>query len=161
MIDVDETVFSDCGLFRYTLRRDFLTGTAKVVFVMLNPSTADVQFNDATTRRAINFAHRLDCGGYLAVNLFALRSKDPKLLRAANDPVGPLNDEYLLAAAAWADKIVVAWGGGGKYLGRDKVVLELLKPYRLWCLGRTKHGHPSFPLYLRTDTEFEIFRDTR
>ena len=167
MIDVGETQFSDCGQYRYTLRRDFLTGTYKVVFIMLNPSVAGITLDDPTTRRGMGFAHRLDCRHYLAVNLYAFQSTDPSGLITANDLIGPLNDEYLLAAAAWADKIVVAWGAGGKYGAsaktayrtRTKAVIELLKPHRLLCLGRTKHGHPRFPLYLRNDTEFEIFRE--
>lgn len=165
MISLENTVFSDCGLFRYTLRRDFLTGTYKIVFVMLNPSIAGIMFDDPTTRRAVGFSQRLDCRHYLAVNLHAFQSTDPIELITAHDPIGPLNDEYLMAAAQWADKIVVAWGAGGKYgasaktayRARTKAVIELLKPHQLLCLGRTKHGHPRFPLYLAKDTQFEEF----
>jgi len=72
-----------------------------------------------------------------------------------------------LAAADWADEIVVAWGAGGKYGARAKTafrervkaVIELLSSHKLWCLGRTKDGHPRFPLYLPADTGFEVFRD--
>ena len=157
MVNVETTQFSDCRKYRYTLRRDFLTGTDKVVFVMLNPSTADAQLDDPTTRRAVAFAQRFDCRKYLAVNLFALRSTDPKGLKSVNDPVGPENNDYLLAAAEWADEMIVAWGAGGAYKERAKVVIELLSHRRLWCLGRTKHGFPRFPLYLAKDTQFEEF----
>jgi len=161
MIDLETTQFSECRKYRYTLRRDFLTGTDKVAFVMLNPSTADVQLDDPTTRRAVAFAQRFDCRKYLAVNLFALRSTDPKGLKAVDDPVGPKNDAYLLAAAQWADEMIVAWGAGGEYLGRNKKVIKLLNGRHLWCLGRTKHGHPRFPLYLAKATDFEQFPDAR
>ena len=80
-------------------------------------------------------------------------------MRTDDDPIGPQNDAYLLAAADWADEIVVAWGIGGAYMGRGKQVIELLSDYSLWCLGRTKHGHPCFPLYLSKNTEFERFTD--
>ena len=159
MIGLETTQFSECGQYRYTLRRDFLTGTNKVAFVMLNPSTADAQLDDPTTRRAIAFAQRFDCRQYLAVNLFALRSTDPKGLKAVDDPVGPKNDEYLLAAAKWADEMIVAWGVGGNYLGCDKQVIEMLNGRHLWCLGRTMHGHPLFPLYLAKARAFEQFTD--
>ena len=157
MADVETTQFSECGQYRYTLRRDFLTGTNKVAFVMLNPSIADAQLDDPTTRRAVSFAQRFDCNKYLAVNLFALRSTDPKGLKMVDDPIGPLNDEYLLAASEWADEMIVAWGAGGDYMGRDKLVVELLNGRPLWCLGRTKKGHPRFPLYLAKATDFERF----
>ena len=160
MIDLERTQFSECGKYRYTLRRDFTTGMFKVLFVMLNPSIADARLDDPTTRRAVDFARTgLRCGNYMAVNLFALRSTDPKGLRAVADPIGPENDAYLLAAAKWADEIVVAWGIGGSYLGRDKQVVELLNGRPLWCFGRTKHGHPRFPLYLAKTTDFERFTD--
>lgn len=161
MIDVEETQFSECGQYRYTLRRDFLTGSDKVAFVMLNPSIADAQLDDPTTRRAVAFAQRFDCRKYLAVNLFALRSTDPKGLKAVDDPVGPENNDYLLAAAEWADEMIVAWGAGGAYKERAKAVIELLSHRRLWCLGRTKYGFPRFPLYLAKDTQFEKFTDPR
>lgn len=119
---------------------------------MLNPSTADEWVDDPTTRRAVDFARAFGCGNYVAVNLFALRSTDPAALKAADDPIGPRNDEYILAAAAWADEIIIAWGAGGSYLQRDKAVLELLNDRPLWCLGRTKFGHPRFPLYLAKTT---------
>lgn len=157
VVDLETTQFSDCGLYRYTLRRNWMAGRDRICFVMLNPSIADAHIDDPTTRRAAAFAHKFSCRNYLAVNLFALRSTDPKGLKAVDDPIGPENDAYLLAAAEWADEIVVAWGTGGAYMDRGKQVIELLSDYPLWCLGRTKHGHPRFPLYLSKDTEFERF----
>jgi hypothetical protein len=105
----------------------------------------------------------MDCREYLAVNLFAFRSTNPKGLKTVSDPIGPENDEYLLAAVDWADEIVIAWGAGGAARGplvdqRAKAVLELLKSHRLWCLGYTKGNQPRFPLYLRADTIFEAFQ---
>ena len=160
MVNLDVTQFSECEKYRYTLRRDFTTGRFKVLFVMLNPSIADACVDDPTTRRAVDFARTgLRCGNYMAVNLFALRSTNPKGLRAVVDPIGLENDAYLLAAAKWADEIVVAWGTGGAYMDRGKQVIKLLSDYPLWCLGRTKHGFPCFPLYLARDTQFEEFTD--
>lgn len=165
MIDVETTQFSECGFYRYTLRRDTLGGYgAKVCFVMLNPSTADDVFDDPTTRRAMGFASRLDCSKYLAVNLFALRSTNPKGLKSVDDPVGFDNDEYVAAAAEWADSLVVAWGAGGTFMERDKRTLEIIRQHSrfpILCLGKTMHGHPRFPLYLRKDTAFEQFTNAR
>ena len=128
---------------------------------MLNPSTADEQVDDPTTRRALGFAQLLfDCKEYLAVNLFALRSTDPKGLALVDDPIGPRNDEYLIAAAEWADEIVVAWGNKGTLCNRNQSVLKLLEGRRLWCLGHTKPGHPNFPLYLAASTPIQVFDST-
>ncbi len=101
--------------------------------------------------------HIFNCGNYLAVNLFALRSTDPKVLKTAADPVGDLNDQYILAAAEWADTIVCAWGNGGNYLDRDEHVIDLLAGMNLYCLGHNKNRSPKFPLYLRNDTQGDAF----
>ena len=154
---VEETTFSDCGTYRYVLRRHNLDGNRNICFVMLNPSTADATLDDPTTRRAMDFASRINCGEYMAVNLFAMRSPNPKDLRLIDDPVGPLNDEYLLAAADWADAIIVAWGNGGAYKNRDLAVRHLLRHKFLHCLGLTGGGYPKFPLYLKKNTKLEVY----
>ena len=50
---------SPCGLYRFTLTRTWGAPGARVVFVMLNPSTADASVDDPTTTRCIGFAREL------------------------------------------------------------------------------------------------------
>ena len=64
----------------------------------------------------------------------------------------------ILSEAHHADKIVVAWGTHGTFMRRDRAVLDLLKDFDLYCMGTTNDGHPKHPLYLRSDTELELFR---
>jgi len=151
--NIARTTFSDCGIYRYTLYRDSgLLGTNNVLFVMANPSIADDSHSDPTTKRALSFAHKLDCNKYLAVNCFALIDTNPEALKHDPDPVGPENDLYIQAAAEWADKIIIAWGTLGVLNGRDQEVLRLLEGYDLLCLGYTREHHPRFPLYLSART---------
>src|SRR5437870_2889354 len=82
---------SDCGRYRYTLTRRVGVG-GPLVWVMLNPSTADAEVDDPTIRRVMKFTEASDCGLAIVVNLFALRSPSPKALRGHADPVGPDND---------------------------------------------------------------------
>jgi hypothetical protein len=84
-------------------------------------------------------------------NLFALRSTDPAALRAAPDPVGPRNDERLLALEDAAALVVCAWGEGGAYGDRDRDVLPRLRAPH--CLVRLRSGRPGHPLYKRADLE--------
>lgn len=140
--------------YRYTLSRGpWLNGEGTVLFVMLNPSTADERQDDPTIRRCVRFAQSWGFAQLLVGNLYALRATDPWELFAAEDPVGPGNDERLRVMAARAQEIVVAWGATlHPQPERVRHVLELLKSYRVaWCLGQTKGLHPRHPLYVRAD----------
>ncbi|SCN40023.1 Uncharacterized protein BC067498_05212 [Bacillus cereus] len=47
------------GNHRYSLTRGWdITNENRTLFIMLNPSTADEQHDDMTTKRCINFAKR-------------------------------------------------------------------------------------------------------
>ena len=50
--------FSSCGKYRYTLGRVWDADKPLLLFVMLNPSTADSYKNDPTVRRCIKWARR-------------------------------------------------------------------------------------------------------
>lgn len=140
---------SDCGKFRYELRRVWDKNKPLVLFVGLNPSTADGQEDDNTSKKCIAYAKSWGYGGLVMANLFALRSTDPAALWTADDPVGPKNDAWLKKLIGSASKVVCAWGSAGVYRNRDAAVLKLVpKPY---CLVRLKSGHPGHPLYKRAD----------
>lgn len=89
---------SPCGQYRYKLMRSILqvVGWDKpALFIMLNPSTADADIDDPTVRRCIGFAKREMCSSLTVVNLYALRATDPRQLMKHQNPVGPLNDQWL------------------------------------------------------------------
>jgi len=81
-------------------------------------------------------------------NLFAYRATDPRDMKAQSDPVGFENDKWLSKIAHGASIIVAAWGIHGKYLSRDRQVIELLRSFQLRCLGKVEDGAPKHPLYL-------------
>lgn len=142
--------FSDCEAYRYSLTRTWDASGRKVLFVMLNPSTADEIANDPTVERCEQRARRLGYGAFRVTNIFAFRATDPRDMRRANDPVGPENDKVLRAAAVWADDVIAAWGVHGAHLGRGPAVGVLLAGLGvpLFHLGCSKDGHPRHPLYL-------------
>ena len=144
------TVFSPCGQYRYRLSRAWLLGEGTVLFVMLNPSTADAEMDDPTVRRCMGFARRWGFQGLVVGNLFAWRATDPRELQRASDPVGPENDRHLAEMSGGADVTIVAWGAHDVQRGRASDVLGLLKG-SVEHLGLTKQGHPRHPLYLRAD----------
>lgn len=143
------------GDHRYTLTRQWGDG-ARCTFIMLNPSTADATKDDPTIRRCLGFARRLGCESSVVANLYAYRATNPFDLWKAADPVGPLNNRYLIDVALDAERngtpLIAAWGALAK---RDRVldVLRLPGMQRLSALGVTKSGAPRHPLYLGADAE--------
>ncbi len=142
--------YSDCENYRYQLTRTWDGLGQKALFVMLNPSTATEFQNDPTVERCERRARALGFGAFRVTNIFAFRATDPKVMRAQSDPVGPDNDAAIAESAAWADRIICAWGGHGVHLARGVAVTRLLretgKP--LFQLGLTQAGEPKHPLYI-------------
>ena len=101
------------GAYRYTLERGWRPGPA-LVWLMLNPSTADAEDNDATLNRITGMTDGYGYGGLVVVNLYAIRTKSPAELRgwarAGRDVVGPDNDATLRAVFARGGPVVAAWG---------------------------------------------------
>jgi hypothetical protein len=146
---------SDCGTYRYELARWWTDRPDRqVLWVLLNPSTADERKDDATIRRCIAFSQSWGYDGLVLVNLFALRSTKPSALKAHPDPVGPSNDAML---DRWAndpaiDHVVCAWGAHGVLRNRGLIVRTRLARLRpLHAFGETLGGHPQHPLYIAGD----------
>lgn len=74
--------FSECRRYRYTLRRVLREGSWRVVWLMLNPSTADAFKLDPTVSRCVEFTRRWGADITDVVNVFALRSPYPTDLYA-------------------------------------------------------------------------------
>jgi hypothetical protein len=148
-------VLSDCGTYRYALQRDgWLTGSGTVLFVMLNPSTADASADDQTIRWCVRFAQRWGFKRLHVANLYAFRATNPAALAVADDPVGAENDVWLAKLANLASETIAAWGASPHATEtRISEVLEMLGHDDLQCLGLTANGRPRHPLYLRADTE--------
>lgn len=151
-----EAVYSACGRYRYLLTRVWDPAGGRALFVMLNPSTATEVQNDPTVERCERRARALGYGAFRVTNIFAFRATDPRVMRAAADPVGPENDAAIAVSATdWADLVVCAWGTHGAHLGRGPAVERLLRASGrpLHHLGLTKDGHPRHPLYIGYDRQ--------
>jgi len=141
----------ESGLYRYALTRIWKPEAGLVGFIMLNPSTADAEVDDATIRKCMGFADKWGYGGITVANLFAYRETSPAVLKDNAyeiDCVGPRNNAAILKAANDSQLLIAAWGNHGKLLNRDKAVRKLLSEHLLHSLdGLSKTGQPNHPLY--------------
>ena len=141
--------FSDCRKYRYALSRTWNGKKKTILFIGLNPSTANEKIDDPTIRRCINYAQNWGYGSLLMVNLFAYRATMPSELKNVKNPIGNDNDLQIIELSKKADIAVAAWGNEGTLLNRDKEVKKILP--NLMCLKINKSGQPSHPLYQKKD----------
>lgn len=149
-------LFSPCRTWRYKLWRTWDATKPTVLFIGLNPSTADETEDDPTIRRCIGFAKRWGYGTYLMGNLYGVRSRYPKHIWTADDPVGPDHDAALREMISQAKLVVCAWGCERGIDDRAGQVLAMIpKPC---CLKITKQGYPGHPLYLPAGQELRPYK---
>lgn len=147
-------IISPCGQYRYRLIRTWDPDSEHVLFVMLNPSTADADVNDPTIRRCMGFARSWGFGGIVVVNLFALRATNPSEMDGHPDPVGPDCDVHISKTVNLfpCGRIVAAWGANKNAEKRAKAVRKILTARRdVHCLSLNADGSPRHPLYVGAD----------
>ena len=147
--------FSSCRKYRYSLSRIWDKQKKFVLFIGLNPSTADEEMDDPTIRRCSGYAQKWGYGGFMMVNLFAYRTTLPSNLKKVKYPVGSENDKYIVKLSKKADITVAAWGDNGNLYSRDKQILSLVP--NLMCLKINKSGQPAHPLYLKKNLKLTKF----
>lgn len=155
-----------CRTWRYALWRQWEEqgDTNSVMFIGLNPSTADEVEDDTTISKCIGFARRWGYGGIYMLNLFAYRATDWKLMIAASDPVGSENDKALADYGSRTTLVIAAWGGVISIRDRRRLqwesrVSQVLKCVgkSVHCLGKTKDGSPLHPCRFGYARERQLF----
>ena len=116
-MELKRAVISDCNKYRYELHRTWDEKKKKVLFIMLNPSTADSVEDDLTTIRCMNFAKKWGYGGIMIGNIYPIRAKRPIHLIKWTNSCGREeykalfeNIDYVSQMADEADLVVCAWG---------------------------------------------------
>ena len=152
---------SPCGKYRYLLRRSWNHKLPRALYVMLNPSTADAEVDDATIRSCFRLAKPWGYGSFEVVNLFAWRATDPAELEKAADPIGnPRNADTFQSALTRCDLAICAWGAHPMAVERGPLAVSTIRGFKpmAYCLGTTKGGAPKHPLYIKTGTFPQEYR---
>lgn len=158
-------VLSECGTYRYRLWREWRDAPT-CLWIMLNPSTADAETDDATIRRCVGFADRWGAGRIEVVNLYPLRATQPRDLWEHPTPEGPAygsaNRAQIEAVLrGGVSRVVAGWGNNAPRGPAMQKVLLIAQRYGhvVSALGLTKQGHPRHPVRLPYSTQLEVFRD--
>ncbi|MGV8854754.1 MAG: DUF1643 domain-containing protein [Devosia sp.] len=155
--------FSADGRYRQLMRR--WTGetfpSRYILFVGMNPSTADATVNDPTCAREWTFAQREGYSAMVKANVGDYRATDPKmLLQPGVAAVSPDNLPVIRRAAADAALVVLCHGKLNKALApAGKALVSALRADGIatWCFGINADGSPKHPLYLRANTPLVPF----
>ena len=152
MMNESGAYFSECRKYRYVLWRIWDTQKPNVMFVGLNPSTANESTNDPTIRSVIRIAKQNGYGGVYMMNCFPFISTDPKGLDVEGKTAE--NQKWLTHIEERCKDVVFAWGNFPvvKRTGVD-FILQAMFP-NAKALQLNKNGSPKHPLYCKTDTEF-------
>nr|WP_250808585.1 DUF1643 domain-containing protein [Neorhizobium tomejilense] len=155
--------FSDCGRYRPILWRDW-EGAQKpgyVLWIGMNPSTADGDVDDPTVRRECDFTASWGYGAYRKCNVMDLRATQPKsLIIPGAVPRSAVNLDFISEQARNAEVVVLAFGSLHKKLaafGSEVVDRLSAEGVQMHCLGITANGSPKHPLYLRKDSQLVRF----
>lgn len=158
-----DATFSADGRYRQLMRRWLGASFPEryILFVGMNPSTADASVNDPTCAREWTFARREGFDAMVKANVGDYRATDPKMLLAPGvAAVSDANIPAIRQAASGADFVILCHGKLNKALApAGKALVEALRSdgIDLWCFGTNGDGSPKHPLYLRADTPLVRF----
>lgn len=155
----NDAVISECSKYRYLLRRTWDHARPRVLYVMLNPSTADAAKDDATIRSCVRLANGLGYGSMEVVNVFGWRATKPEELLTATDPCGPQNEDHVRAALGRCDSPICAWGAWPPAEAASTYIRNAIRAARpaAFCFGKTASGAPKHPLYIKSGTPLQMY----
>lgn len=156
----DEAMTPWCGQIasnghRYALWRRIGIYDRIIHWIMLNPSSADGDTDDATMRRVTSYSQAWDFDLLTVGNLWSYRATKPadlrKWLNTGGEWVTRANaksDRRVAQMATRADRVIVAWGAAGRKDRRSLAMLRLLDSHGIepYALSLTRRGEPVHPL---------------
>jgi hypothetical protein len=151
MSEIKGADFSEDRLYRYSLWRIWDESKPLVMFIGLNPSTADAENDDPTIRRVKSIAANLGYGGVYMCNCFSYISTNPAMLQAETLEAIMKNADVIKRVAERCTEIIFAWGNFDivRKRGVDKQLSAAFPNAK--ALFINKNGSPKHPLYCKTN----------
>lgn len=144
---------SSCGIYRWWLWRRWSRNLPLIIWIMMNPSTADHRKNDPTIWKVTRYSTRWGYGAALILNIYAFRSSKPENLpQVLREAVGRSNDWWIKTLFTFAVRkkvpVVCAWGV--KHVDRGRQVRQIAAGLglELQCLEVALNGEPKHPRFL-------------
>jgi hypothetical protein len=147
-------IFSEDRKYRFVLWRIWNYSKPKIMFIGLNPSTANETDPDNTISRLVGLVKKWGYGGFYMLNLFTYITPHPEELINCSNPL-LLSNEYLLEYSEKAEIIVFAWGNFKQAKERAKEVISMFPD--AFCIIKNKDGSPRHPLYVPANVELIKF----
>ena len=146
-----EAEFSDDRKLRYSLTKSWNTDKPKALFILLNPSKADVLKVDNTFGNIINQSIDLGYGSLTLVNLFPFMATDQKELKGKLELGKNENINVIKRELNSTKNVFIAWGSEHhKYKERKSEFEAIFKTHepdinlRCWY-----NKEESYPKHLR------------
>ena len=157
-----KALFSDDGLHRLLLRKEWDKNKKTAMTITINPNTADTLNMDLTTMLVINNLNKLGFGSVNIVNLYSkIMPKLSLRFNSDDDLIDSETDTIIEQYAAMSNAIIIAWGNVGnnsqRVRDRQTELLEMLSKHenKLYQIGENGY-HPLTPA-VRNEWELEPY----
>jgi hypothetical protein len=155
-MEINGANFSEDRKYRYRLWRIWDKSLPLVMFIGLNPSTANETDNDPTIRSVCRIARNNGYGGVYMMNCFAFISTDPNGLQITPDSLEK-NNIMLTVTSSVCKDVVFAWGNFDIVYssGRHDELVKMFPHAKALHINR--NGSPKHPLYCKSDSKLIDF----
>ena len=138
-------VFNSDRTHRYVLWRIWDVKMPKVLFIGLNPSTADEYEDDPTLKRVIQFAKDWGYGGVFMCNVFSFITPYPKELDTTI--LSLENMTWMNYYRKKSAEVVCAWGAHKEASQNARRLYRYIR--KASALQMNRDGSPRHPLYVK------------
>ena len=145
--------FSEDQQYRFKLSRIWEPTGLKILFIMLNPSTANAAVDDRTIKELTRITSKVwtshtKYGGFYVGNLYPYCSSQPSVLKDIHipDEIHQKNVKSIEEMAQESSIVVYAWGTKGPDQNQmpPQWLKNIVGPYA-WCINLSKNGVPKHP----------------